>query len=143
MGDGLAQVARGQVDPVRGAHVVREVARQLSFEPLEVPLELRPHVRVDQPRGQAPPGSAAQPGQPEGGVRLPPSQDRVGHQLAHRRSVLEAVRSEEHTSELQSHVKIVCRLLLEKKKKKKKKKRKKKKKKKEKKRKKKKKEKGK
>src|SRR5438093_854570 len=56
MGDGLAQVARGQVDPVRGAHVVREVARQLPFEPLEVPLELRPHVRVDQPRGQAPPG---------------------------------------------------------------------------------------
>src|SRR4051812_50005741 len=29
----------------------------------------------------------------------------------------EAVRSEEHTSELQSHVNIVCRLLLEKKKK--------------------------
>src|SRR5690242_20861111 len=33
-----------------------------------------------------------------------------------------AVRSEEHTSELQSHVNLVCRLLLEKKKKKKKKK---------------------
>src|SRR5690242_20953733 len=33
---------------------------------------------------------------------------------AHRRSV---VRSEEHTSELQSHVNLVCRLLLEKKKK--------------------------
>src|SRR5438477_9003973 len=32
-----------------------------------------------------------------------------------------AVRSEEHTSELQSHVNLVCRLLLEKKKKKKKK----------------------
>src|SRR5690242_21148219 len=32
----------------------------------------------------------------------------------------EAVRSEEHTSELQSHVNLVCRLLLEKKKKKKK-----------------------
>src|SRR5690242_21285254 len=29
---------------------------------------------------------------------------------------LEAVRSEEHTSELQSHVNVVCRLLLEKKK---------------------------
>src|SRR5690242_21079368 len=34
----------------------------------------------------------------------------------------EAARSEEHTSELQSHVNLVCRLLLEKKKKKKKKK---------------------
>src|SRR5690242_21050221 len=33
----------------------------------------------------------------------------------------EIVRSEEHTSELQSHVNLVCRLLLEKKKKKKKK----------------------
>src|SRR2546422_4389985 len=94
MGDGLAQVARGQVDPVRGAHVVREVARQLPLEPLEVPLELRPHVRVDQPRGQAPPGSAAQPGG--------------------------AWRSEEHTSELQSRLHLVCRLLLEKKKKNKK-----------------------
>src|SRR5438477_3083524 len=30
---------------------------------------------------------------------------------------LESTRSEEHTSELQSHVKLVCRLLLEKKKK--------------------------
>src|SRR5690242_21620090 len=35
-----------------------------------------------------------------------------------------ALRSEEHTSELQSHVNLVCRLLLEKKKKKKKKKKK-------------------
>src|SRR5690242_21129887 len=40
--------------------------------------------------------------------------DRVRH---HERSRL---RSEEHTSELQSHVNLVCRLLLEKKKKKKK-----------------------
>src|SRR5438477_13140631 len=33
-----------------------------------------------------------------------------------RRLVIERVRSEEHTSELQSHVNLVCRLLLEKKK---------------------------
>src|SRR4051812_6964335 len=33
--------------------------------------------------------------------------------------LFEAIRSEEHTSELQSHVNLVCRLLLEKKKKKK------------------------
>src|SRR5690242_21411361 len=32
------------------------------------------------------------------------------------RSVLQGLRSEEHTSELQSHVNLVCRLLLEKKK---------------------------
>src|SRR4051812_49743204 len=36
---------------------------------------------------------------------------------AARRSPAEASRSEEHTSELQSHVNLVCRLLLEKKKK--------------------------
>src|SRR5690242_21206322 len=35
-----------------------------------------------------------------------------------RQSCLPAARSEEHTSELQSHVNLVCRLLLEKKKKK-------------------------
>src|SRR5690242_21672054 len=40
--------------------------------------------------------------------------------LAHRydRAFLYLLRSEEHTSELQSHVNLVCRLLLEKKKKK-------------------------
>src|SRR5690242_21197372 len=38
-----------------------------------------------------------------------------------RRPARRACRSEEHTSELQSHVNLVCRLLLEKKKKKKKK----------------------
>src|SRR5713101_3788732 len=36
----------------------------------------------------------------------------------HRQAPLGAIRSEEHTSELQSHVNLVCRLLLEKKKKK-------------------------
>src|SRR5690242_21948389 len=40
---------------------------------------------------------------------------RQGHRRAPRRR---APRSEEHTSELQSHVNLVCRLLLEKKKKK-------------------------
>src|SRR5690242_20916115 len=44
-----------------------------------------------------------------------PARDEVGHRdlLRH----LHRVRSEEHTSELQSHVNLVCRLLLEKKKK--------------------------
>src|SRR5438034_5331095 len=36
--------------------------------------------------------------------------------LHHRRDEIPAVRSEEHTSELQSHSDLVCRLLLEKKK---------------------------
>src|SRR5438132_7754091 len=40
----------------------------------------------------------------------------------HRRDLAMGIRSEEHTSELQSHSDLVCRLLLEKKKKKKKKK---------------------
>src|SRR5438477_9138234 len=42
-----------------------------------------------------------------------PSDGRDRAQMARRRSI----RSEEHTSELQSHVNLVCRLLLEKKKK--------------------------
>src|SRR5207249_10004404 len=47
----------------------------------------------------------------------------VGHHgvypgRAHRRALLALVRSEEHTSELQSRFDLVCRLLLEKKKKK-------------------------
>src|SRR5690242_21616708 len=46
----------------------------------------------------------------------------VDHKIATelRSSLQKSVRSEEHTSELQSHVNLVCRLLLEKKKKKKK-----------------------
>src|SRR5438477_4959825 len=43
----------------------------------------------------------------------------VNHFAPHHTSLVIHVRSEEHTSELQSHVNLVCRLLLEKKKKKK------------------------
>src|SRR5438034_8176389 len=50
---------------------------------------------------------------------LPPAPRRVGHSHHDRPH---PARSEEHTSELQSHSDLVCRLLLEKKKKKKKKK---------------------
>src|SRR5690242_21037554 len=42
--------------------------------------------------------------------------DRVDAELAEVRQRLDEPRSEEHTSELQSHVNLVCRLLLEKKK---------------------------
>src|SRR5467141_234873 len=42
----------------------------------------------------------------------------TGRRATHRRSAA-PIRSEEHTSELQSHLNLVCRLLLEKKKKKK------------------------
>src|SRR4051812_49474168 len=47
------------------------------------------------------------------------SRARIRHRphLPRRRERLREVRSEEHTSELQSHVNLVCRLLLEKKKK--------------------------
>src|SRR3712207_8558095 len=38
------------------------------------------------------------------------------HDLGHSRRIIDAVRSEEHTSELQSRQYLVCRLLLEKKK---------------------------
>src|SRR5438477_2714980 len=44
----------------------------------------------------------------------------IGHGPGFWASISGDVRSEEHTSELQSHVNLVCRLLLEKKKKKKK-----------------------
>src|SRR5438477_9017970 len=61
--------------------------------------------------GAPPAGVAAQDGEVAAGRH-------VGLEVgAHRRGVV-LVRSEEHTSELQSHVNLVCRLLLEKKKKK-------------------------
>src|SRR5260370_20075600 len=41
---------------------------------------------------------------------------RVGHLGRDAGQLLDQVRSEEHTSELQSHLNLVCRLLLEKKK---------------------------
>src|SRR5690242_21249926 len=48
----------------------------------------------------------------------PPTPPRQGQPAPTRRSLRTAsLRSEEHTSELQSHVNLVCRLLLEKKKK--------------------------
>src|SRR5690242_21893349 len=48
--------------------------------------------------------------------RCPRSRDRGGTGPAARPSPPAMCRSEEHTSELQSHVNLVCRLLLEKKK---------------------------
>src|SRR5438034_10919271 len=54
---------------------------------------------------------AGQPGRPAGAGEADRAQDRLG---------VHAPRSEEHTSELQSHSDLVCRLLLEKKKKKRK-----------------------
>src|SRR2546427_724422 len=36
-----AQIAGGEIDRIRFAHVCREVARQLPLEPIEVPLKLR------------------------------------------------------------------------------------------------------
>src|SRR5688572_32750570 len=43
---------------------------------------------------------------------------KVGHRVAGQHAALHGLRSEEHTSELQSQSNLVCRLLLEKKKKK-------------------------
>src|SRR5260370_6641549 len=50
-------------------------------------------------------------------VAAPPHRRQGGRRVGHRR-VADPLRSEEHTSELQSHLNLVCRLLLEKKKKK-------------------------
>src|SRR5690242_21469442 len=52
---------------------------------------------------------------------FPTKPDRNVHQNVHQQipsGLYGSIRSEEHTSELQSHVNLVCRLLLEKKKKK-------------------------
>src|SRR5690242_21935428 len=46
----------------------------------------------------------------DGGGRI-----EAGERIDQVRALLVAIRSEEHTSELQSHVNLVCRLLLEKK----------------------------
>src|SRR2546422_6840171 len=55
----------------------------------------------------------------EGAARKPPRQGGYCQRQAHLQKVSGAVRrSEEHTSELQSRLHLVCRLLLEKKKKK-------------------------
>src|SRR5260370_5503688 len=59
--------------------------------------------------------------QSESSLLSPEEADRLKADLdeqAHRATILrrETVRSEEHTSELQSHLNLVCRLLLEKKK---------------------------
>src|SRR3712207_7475594 len=50
------------------------------------------------------------------GRRIDERQDLREHGRVERRAQLDAVRSEEHTSELQSRQYLVCRLLLEKKK---------------------------
>src|SRR2546429_5924659 len=68
-------------------------------------------------RSRRPAGGAGvrAPHQRAHGGELPPAQLRVGPIHAHRRRGA-APRSEEHTSELQSRLHLVCRLLLEKKK---------------------------
>src|SRR5260370_4173172 len=52
-----------------------------------------------------------------GGIHAKPAADIGQRQDAFRPSLTHQARSEEHTSELQSHLNLVCRLLLEKKKK--------------------------
>src|SRR3712207_7692856 len=52
---------------------------------------------------------------PEAVVREAPGEARRAGRAREQRAVGEAARSEEHTSELQSRQKLVCRLLLEKK----------------------------
>src|SRR5690242_21094747 len=62
-------------------------------------------------------GSLRIPSQMCGTVALRPTMGRVADAAVTEPSVPPPSRSEEHTSELQSHVNLVCRLLLEKKKK--------------------------
>src|SRR5690242_21396237 len=80
----------------------------------------RPRFRIEALR-QAGRGEAAARGAGEERLSGPPDRDGDQHRSlsADRGQVADhPLRSEEHTSELQSHVNLVCRLLLEKKKKK-------------------------
>src|SRR6266511_4220391 len=80
----------------------------------------RPDRRAPATRGPEPPDpasiSARWPGRP---LPLRPRSHRTPHLevVAHQPGDLHLIRSEEHTSELQSRENLVCRLLLEKKKK--------------------------
>src|SRR5207247_9626147 len=65
-------------------------------------------------RPEGPPGPRRQSGRP--GAGLSGLRPRRGHSPGHPRLHRLRLRSEEHTSELQSRVDLVCRLLLEKKK---------------------------
>src|SRR4051812_49957741 len=75
-------------------------------------------LRLAAPRGEA---NQAALGPPSGSLRRRSSSSRScpGSSASRNRSIAVTTsgRSEEHTSELQSHVNLVCRLLLEKKKK--------------------------
>src|SRR5438477_2501729 len=73
--------------------------------------------------GDRGPSALGRSGLPVPDRRRRPGGERVGQRAVHaamhrHQPVLRLERSEEHTSELQSHVNLVCRLLLEKKKKK-------------------------
>src|SRR5690242_21168414 len=59
---------------------------------------------------------AGEDGDPDDAGDTAPRRHRSGTRLSGRARLLTEHRSEEHTSELQSHVNLVCRLLLEKKK---------------------------
>src|SRR5207247_9447786 len=77
--------------------------------------------RVRQRPGLPPPlrargGDRAAPRPPDGHQGAPPAREEPplpGHGVRRRRVAARAARSEEHTSELQSRVDLVCRLLLE------------------------------
>src|SRR5690606_40073057 len=88
-----------------GAGMLNDVARALVYDGWQVILPARRYVPVPIDRGE-PPGRA---------VWLEAHWDQP-EELAQR--VAAALRSEEHTSELQSRENLVCRLLLEKKKRK-------------------------
>src|SRR5260370_3521817 len=81
------------------------------FRSLRNPAEIERLVLSPDP---ALPEDSLQLGQRDGGVDVFPTL-RQAHARIHDRDLPEA-RSEEHTSELQSHLNLVCRLLLQKKK---------------------------
>src|SRR5260221_8938787 len=79
---------------------------------------LFPYTTLFRSRGEGQPASALRGSEAVSGRGSPrhPHDQEPGPRLGHREEALAAERSEEHTSELQSHSDLVCRLLLEKKK---------------------------
>src|SRR5438105_10001244 len=79
---------------------------------------LFPYTTLFRSRGSAAARARARLAHPLPPRRRGPERDRLAGAVGSRGAVRRYLRSEEHTSELQSRVDLVCRLLLEKKKKK-------------------------
>src|SRR5438477_12851701 len=110
----LPQLTRGRKLAFTAIMLLLMIAAMLAFLELAVRVvfpqpELYPRYRYSERYGHLLPASATIVNQLPGAWRFVYHTNEYGYRVS--------MRSEEHTSELQSHVNLVCRLLLEKKKK--------------------------